>query len=398
MSWTTAPLNEISDVIRGVTFSKSDAVNTPGPGLVPVLRAGNISDTLDTSGGLVFVDEARVSTKQRLQPEDIVVCTSSGSATVLGKSALLEYEWEGTFGAFLATVRTDKSVADPRFVSHYLRSPLFRKWASNSAGIGIKNIRASDFKQVKIPLPPLEEQKRIAGILDQADALRRLRTRALEKLNALGQAIFHEMFVERSDPSWSDFLVDELVTNARTGPFGSQLLVSEFVEKGIPVLGIDNVVQNKFVWAKERFITEEKYEDLKRYTVLPGDVLITIMGTCGRCAVVPDEMPTAINTKHICCLTLDRKLIEPKFLQSAFLRHPSVLKQLGVQAKGAVMPGLNMGIIKGLTLQVPPIDLQLEYVRKLNQATVEISNQNSSLRQIEILFASLQHRAFRGEL
>lgn len=287
---------------------------------------------------------------------------------------------------------------DRRYLAHFLRQPSMVDFAaSRSTGANLPRLSPKSLAQFAVPLPPLAEQKRIAAILDQADALRRLRRRALGRLNALGKAIFQEMFVARPG-DWPLVKIETVTSDARTGPFGSQLLHSEFVDAGIPVLGIDNVVSNQFVWAQPRFITAEKYRGLRRYTVAAGDVLITIMGTCGRCVIVPDDIPKAINTKHICCLTPDRSRVSSEYLRAAFLMHPEVLRQLGVESKGAVMPGLNMGIIKKTEIPLPPLDLQLRFGERIGRIQRQDGDLHRQAASLDSLFSALQHLAFTRQL
>ncbi|MFT6228113.1 MAG: type I restriction enzyme S subunit [Paracoccaceae bacterium] len=109
-------------------------------------------------------------------------------------------------------------------------------------------------------------------------------------------------------------------------------------------------------------------------------------------------MPTAINTKHICCLTPQSDRVDSEYLRAAFLMHPAVLKQLGVEAKGAVMPGLNMGIIKAIKLPLPGMQMQREFSARMAAARDQSIVARRYVNELEGLFASLQHRAFRGEL
>ena len=255
---------------------------------------------------------------------------------------------------------------------------------------------------MRFPLPPLAEQKRIARILDAADALRAKRREAVAQLDTLLQSTFLDMFGDPVKLGWTMVTVEALASNQRgairTGPFGSQLLHSEFVDEGIRVLGIDNAVANEFREGEPRFITAQKYEQLRRYIVRPRDVLITIMGTCGRCAVVPDDICTAINTKHLCCITLDRGRCLPEFMHAYFLEHPIARRYLEQSAKGAIMSGLNMRIIKSLPIPAAPLDLQHRFAAIVQSVEQQKARQRTHLAELDTLFASLQSRAFRGDL
>ena len=293
----------------------------------------------------------------------------------------------------------------PAYLRHVLvGNPFHAHFMSTVSGVGGSLLRARPayVAKIKIPLPPLPEQRRIAEVLDRAEALRAKRSAALAKIDALTQAIFLDMFGDPEARGWPVATVSEVAHprrgSIRTGPFGSQLLHSEFVDDGVAVLGIDNAVENEFCWRERRFITEAKYRQLRRYTVKPGDVLITIMGTCGRCAVVPDDIPVAINTKHLCCITLDPEKCLPDFLHAYFLRHPLARRYLERMAKGAIMSGLNMGIIKAMPIPKPPMDLQYKFARRVGSLEKLKTTHRVSLAELDALFDALQHRAFRGEL
>lgn len=296
--------------------------------------------------------------------------------------------------------RPDPSKIEGSYLIRFLKSPeaLAHYQVLGSGAIHRRQaISLKALSTLPIPLPSLDEQRRIAAILDQADALRAKRRAQLADLDALPQAIFHEMF--GMEPARSTVEESSLGRGAiRTGPFGSQLRHSEFVDSGIAVLGLDNVVPNRFEWHERRYITQEKYLKLRRYKVNPGDVLISIMGTTGRCVVAPEDIPTAITTKHICAISPDPQRLDSEFLRGAFLWHPEARHYLARQTKGSIMDGLNMGIIKAMPIPIPEISKQKKYAH----LTAHVQQRSEALGEMktatENLFFSLQSRAFRGEL
>ena len=308
------------------------------------------------------------------------------------------------FGSTEFHVVRPKENIVPKWVYYYLRQETLRKKAAlrMTGSAGQQRVPSAFLEETLIPFPILPEQRRIAAILDKADRLRRLRRYALELGDTYLQSVFLEMFYAGTVPDWLLVTIESLAkpgkNTIRTGPFGSQLLHSEFVDEGVAVLGIDNAVQNRFAWGRLRFITGEKYRQLKRYTVFPGDLIITLMGTVGRCAIIPDSFPLAINTKHLCCITLDQQKCLPAYLQSCFLMHPKVLHQMGASERGAVMPGLNMEIIKNLIVPLPPMALQEKFARVVQKFDRLRAQQREAERQAEHLFQALLHRAFAGEL
>ncbi|GBR48594.1 restriction endonuclease subunit S [Gluconobacter roseus] len=397
MSWPTATLDSISEVVRGVTFSKADAESDPRKGLLPVLRAGNIAETLNIESDLVYVDQGRISEKQKLRPKDIVVCTSSGSASVLGKSAMLGQEWQGSFGAFLATVRTDSHVADPDFVGHYLRSPRFRAWASNSAGIGIKNIRASDLKKVEIPLPPLEEQKRIARILDQAAELCRLRTRALDKLSTLGQAIFHEMFGDLIDAAHAspEVTLYDIVNPERGISYGIVQRGTE-VDGGVPVIRISNLSGDRFSADSVVRTSQEISSGYKRTQLEGGEIAISIRGTVGSVAIVPSTAKGWNISREVALVPLK----DPQYAGFIWelLRHKMSQRFIKGEVRGVAQSGINLADLRRLPVPANYAEMSKLWLERATKISELLGRGEVTYERQKTLFASLQHRAFKGEL
>lgn len=167
-AWIEIELSEVANIIRGVTYKKEHAEYIAQEGLLPVLRATNITGTALHFDELVYVPAENISKEQILQPGDVVIASSSGSKEVVGKAgAFSGGSFVGSFGAFCTGIRPS-SVLSADYFGYYFQTPSYRKSVSElSAGSNINNLKTSDLASQRFPLPPFAEQIRIVTKLEE---------------------------------------------------------------------------------------------------------------------------------------------------------------------------------------------------------------------------------------
>lgn len=272
-------------------------------------------------------------------------------------------------------------------------------------GAGLKHISKEYVENIEIAYPEFEIQNKIVAILDKVQSIIDKREETIQKYDELLRATFLNMFGIKNSQFeyWEDISIGELgkepKKSFRTGPFGSSLKHERFQEEGeVAVLGIDNAVDNIFKWKKRRFLPIEEFDEFSRYQVFPRDVIITIMGTVGRSAVIPQNIGLAINTKHLAAITLNEKKCNPYYLSYSIHSNPYIQYQLKTRARGAIMEGFNLTLIKELKLKAAPIELQNKFEQIFLKYSQNIQKMTLSKNNLHDLFNALSQLAFKGEL
>jgi type I restriction enzyme S subunit len=281
---------------------------------------------------------------------------------------------------------------DIRFLTRVLENYDVRPFIS---GTTRGKLTKGQAEKIEIPLPPLEEQKRIAAILDQADALRRLRARALDRLNALGQAIFHEMFGDPFSDQKANQVVDlESLTTRITYGFTSPM---SHHDSGIPILTAKSVRDGFIDYSSCNYAVQNEFDALSAKSKPDrGDILITKDGTIGRYAVFDDDFPVAIN-QSVALVKPDQRRVVPEYL-AAYFGSAGVQARFQAMKKGNALPHLQITELAKFPIFSPPLAEQIvmkERVQQVMKMSVPIGK---STNDLETLFSSLQQRAFRGEL
>lgn len=379
---------------------------------VKIIRTANFTNLgiIDFSNIVKRKIEPKKIEKKKLISGDVIIEKSGGSPSQpVGRVVYFENPDNSIYlcNNFSTILRPNKSIVFPKYLFYILYyNHLTKKTLRfQNKTTGIINLKLENYLKSEIPLPPLDDQIRIATVLTRTEALIAKRKGSIRELEQFLRSTYLDMFGPKNKDfhTWPVIEIRDLAAahkgSMRTGPFGSNLLHSEFAKLGdVAVLGIDNAVHNKFAWGERRYITKEKYSELSSYRIYPGDVIITIMGTIGRSAVIPDDIPLAINTKHLAAITFDREKANPHFISYSIYSSQDIIKQFSNKNRGAIMSGLNLGLIKETKLRKPPIELQNQFASIIKKVEVCKTKYIQSLAELENLYGSLSQRAFKGEL
>jgi type I restriction enzyme S subunit len=167
-------------------------------------------------------------------------------------------------------------------------------------------------------------------------------------------------------------LADSERGSFKIGPFGSSLKKDELVSSGIPVVGIENVLPNRFVTSYRKFITEKKFEQLHQYEILHGDILVTTMGTIGRAAVVPQGIGVAIIDSHLFRMRVDQSKVYPSYLCYGINGYETLQREIRSKSSGAIMAGLNTTILKECSIPLPPLNEQKRIAAILDEQMIAV--------------------------
>lgn len=395
-------LKKLMTQVRGLSYSRKDVIKTSASNYVPVLRAGNIQQGRIIEENYVYVPKKLIKERQFLKRGDILIAASSGSISIVGKAAMIENDMEATFGAFCKVLRPENNLVEQQYFKHYFETLYYKRTIKSLAeGANINNLKTDHFDNLKIPLPPLAEQKRIANILDQADQLRQLNQQILAEYDALTKSLFLDMF---GDPvvnpmGWEKVELKECNSKIGSGstPKGGK---ESYKNEGISLVRSMNIHDTYFKYKGLAFIDNNQADKLKNVIVEEEDVLFNITGaSVCRCTIVPNDILPARVNQHVAILRPRKEKLDSIFLNYLLISENCKNKLLGISIQGgATREAITKESLQGFKIPLPPIALQNKFAQKIKNIEAQKAKVQAALAASEDLFNNLLQKAFKGEL
>lgn len=314
-----------------------------------------------------------------------------GTRVGVGKVAI-NTEVMSTSQDIISLLNIDENVWDKEFLCKFLQSKS-SFLNSQARGATIKGIKIDVLSELDLPVMSKEEQTHISEIVDNVKKLISIRQQQLEKLDDLVKARFVEMFgdPEVNPYGWNQITVKDVCSSIVRGPFGSALKKDFFVE---PSSTTYKVYEQKHAIQKDAsigtyYVTAEKYQELKRFECVPGDIIMSCSGTMGELYQLPVGCEKGIINQALCKFTLNEKMRPTCFL--------TYMKQTigNLETKGSGIKNIAaVSYVKAMPINLPPMSVQVkfeEFVHQIDKSKVAVQK---SLDEAQLLFDSLMQQYF----
>ncbi len=404
--WRWVKLVEVCEFVRGVTFDKSDATTFERPETLPILRAGNIAGQLKLSEDLMWVSASCVSKEQLFRVGDIAICMSSGSPAVVGKTAQLKQRWQGSVGAFCGIIRP-RVAESAEYFGFWFRSADFIEWRNGQArGANIQNLRFSEIEKIELPLPPLAEQKRIAGILnEQMAAVERARRSAeaqLQAAEALPAARLRTVFSSPDAQAWPRMRMGDIAAERLIGLVRSTAELSPLAR--YPYLKMENITADGRLVFTTTARVEATDEEKKRHTLRKGDFLFNTRNSfelVGKTGVFDLDEDDWVFNNNIMRVRFNPDF-NPFFILMAFHSDEVVTQMESLKSNTTSVCAIYDRQFVELTIPVPPLSEQHRIASQLSAQMSSAERLRQTLAEqldaINHLPAALLRKAFSGRI
>lgn len=373
------PLGSVATITRKTIAPERIQVGTAYVGLENIQRGGAIQGVQHIGPGDVG------STKFEFNDQQVLFGKLRPNLAKIARP-----EFDGVCSTDILAI-SPGPLLDKAYLAHYLSHPdIVALSTARAAGVNLPRLSPTELAKFELPLPPLEEQRRIAGILDRVDGLRAQRRESLVHLEDLNQSIFLDMFGTALNilQRWPTKPLGALLSFLTSGSRG---WARHYAEEGALFLRIQNVGHDHLVLDDIAYVIPPDTAEARRTLVEAGDVLLSITADLGRTAVVPAGLGQAFINQHLSLLRAPS--IVPVYL-SAFLSSPAGQRQVLGRNRQGVKAGLNFDDVRSIVVAIPPIELQWEFAERRSCVERQTGAHRSHLAELDELFNSVQARAF----
>ncbi|MCI6196750.1 MAG: restriction endonuclease subunit S [Prevotella sp.] len=370
--WEYKTLGEVVSFSRGLTYKKSDEVDYSTK---VVLRSTNINvdnNSLNIDELKYLNENIEFEEEKLIKKGSILICMSNGSKKHLGKVALIEHDYKYAFGGFMGLL-TPVIKINSKYLYYTLTTPKYKEYIKSlSEGANINNLKIKDIQKYIIPIIPIDEQRRIVSYLDSSFKLiDEIKNKALKSLTE-AKALFQSALAEAMEPKegWEEKTLGEIaeIKGGKRVPKGYKLLTEPTNHKYIRVADFNDF--GSITLENIQYISDEVYNQIKRYTISSKDVYISIAGTIGKSGIIPKELEGANLTENACKLVLDSCAY--KYFVYYFTKSALFLNQIKKLTMISAQPKLALTRLATVNIPLPNLSTQKRIVSHLDKLSSKV--------------------------